>query len=340
MTAMVREALHRFVRKYESRSVETCFQFLTNAKMDYLRSKLNYDVRSEFGNFRVLMEIWLKIFDANHVRLIEFYEGAYDDRLVRRHESLIELFLVTLTATILGEEYRVRRKSIGKALQKLQQRCKLSLQYLLDMDALKYLLMNQIIDHDEYERLSRQLKGRLRQEKAMPEKVSKSVRQYYALFGMSSSSDVIRGLERTARQRASIQDPTGRIVVPKGAVTIVGVAASPGVAEGTIRLIRNQEETKELRAGEIGVFHTYTPEIMSAPERCSGIIGTGAPTLGVRGAGGVTGHLASFARGVHKPAVVLVDDKKEILRNGKFAIVDGRTGKIHVTETGHTQNKC
>lgn len=315
---------HQFVRKNESKAVEVCYQFLVKVDMQYLRSRLNYDVRSEFGNFRVLIDLWLKVFNGDHVRLIEFYERAYDDRDIPRHESLMEVFLVTLAASILGEEYKARRKAIGSALLNLRRKCILSLQYLLDMDALKYLKVNQIIDHQEYTKLSRQLKKRLLQKRAMPRGIARKARPYYRAFGMSSSSDVLRGLERTTSQRSrSISQTQTTIPIPKGAVTIVGLAASPGAAHGKIKVIRSPEEAVNVTEGDIGVFCMFTPEMVFALEKCAGIIGT-------RDASGMTGHLAVAARGMKKPAVVSVDNELLILSDGKFAIVDGNLGKVHL----------
>jgi len=296
--------------------------------MHYLKYRLLYDVKSEFGNFRLLLDTWLKLFKGDNIRLIEFYEGVNDDRDTPRHEALIELFLVTLAATIIGgitvEEYKTRRDRIGRVLLILQRKCRLSLEYLFDMDALKYLQVNGIIDHKEYLRLAKQLKKRLRRKMTMPEEFKRKLEPYYTRFGMSSNSDIFDALGKTSIPRTKLQSKRRQNYrVPKNAITLSGLAASPGVVSGRIRNIRKPEDVGELKVNDVGVFHIYTPYMVDAIVICVGIIGT-------KETGGMTGHLAISARGIGKPAVVAVNDDRDMLSDGKIAIVDGNAGKVHL----------
>jgi len=317
---------HKFLREREAEAFRFCSMFLSDVGMDYLRDRLDYDVRSEFGNFRLLVDLWFKIFRGDYVRLIEFYEGTYDDRDIPRHEALIEAFLVTLAATIIGEEYKARRDRIGRALLSLHRKCRASLEYLFDMDALKYLEANQVIDHVHYIMLAKTVRRNLLQRRAVPKRIKSRMKAYYRRFGVSSSSDILQALEKrlnqmdvqtTKQQKSSF---TGNIVI-----TLTGIPASEGIVSGKVRNVRNREDIANLKTGDIGVFHLIlSPYEVPAVKLCAGLIG-------IRGVGGMTGHLAIVARGLGKPAVMQVADEAEMLRDGKLVIVDGDAGKILVT---------
>jgi len=294
--------------------------------MQYLRDRLDYDVRSEFGNFRVLMDVWFRFLGGEHTRLIDFYEQTYEDRDKARHEPLIVVIAVTLVTTILGdiaaEEYRARRKEILRTLGRLRRQCELGLGYLFDMDAIRYLELNHKIGHAEYLKLARQLKIRLRRSRPTA-RARQRLKPYYRQFGLSSSMELTRKLETMATHAEQPKNITATTPILKKARLIHGLPASPGMAEGRIRVIRNIDDGKRIRIGDVGVFHYMVPDLVPAMRSCSAVIGTGAT-------GGMTGHLAVSARALELPAVVGVDDKDGILLEGTVTVVNGRSGTVHV----------
>ena len=104
------------VRHNETLAFEICSRFFSKTGMRYLKDRLDYDIRSEFGNFRVLIDVWFNLLRGDHKRLIDFYEQTYEDRGKMRHEALIETFIITFVSAtlvaIVAEEYRARRKQI------------------------------------------------------------------------------------------------------------------------------------------------------------------------------------------------------------------------------------
>lgn len=238
---------HEFIRDREAEAFEFCSSFLASVGMNYLRERLDYDIRSQFGNFRVLVGLWFKIFQGDHVRLIEFYEDVYGDLEIPRHEALIEVFLVTLAATILGEEYKARRRGVGRALLNLRQKCRISLEYLFDMDALKYLEVNQSINHTQYLELSEQVRRKLVQKRPLPKKITSEVKPYYRKYHMSSSADICKALQKrlNSKSKQTSAHRKGRYL--KNVITLNGLHVSKGVVSGTMRIVRNYEDIARIR---------------------------------------------------------------------------------------------
>ena len=106
---------------------------------------------------------------------------------------------------------------------------------------------------------------------------------------------------------------------PSGALLGTGVPASPGVATGTVRVVRDPGDHPEFGAGDVLVCATTSP--------------AWTPLLAVAGAvvtetGGILAHAAIVAREFGIPAVVSVADATTRLADGVAVRVDGRRGTI------------
>lgn len=134
------------------------------------------------------------------------------------------------------------------------------------------------------------------------------------------------GVPRTIGEAPARTGPAaGATVTSKdagGAVhTIVGEAASPGVARGRVRVVRAFRDASRLRPGEVLVAPTtsqaWTPLFATA----------GAL---VTEAGGMLSHSAVVAREYGLPAVVGAADVLIRLRDGMVVEVDGGRGTVRI----------
>ena len=106
---------------------------------------------------------------------------------------------------------------------------------------------------------------------------------------------------------------------PSGGLLGTGVPASPGVATGTVRVVRDPGDHAGFGAGDVLVCSTTSP--------------AWTPLLAVAGAvvtetGGILAHAAIVAREFGIPAVVSVADATTRLVDGVAVRVDGRRGTI------------
>jgi pyruvate,water dikinase len=108
---------------------------------------------------------------------------------------------------------------------------------------------------------------------------------------------------------------------------IEGLAASPGVAEGVARVVRQVEELDQLIDGEILVCPLTAPSWSIVFARIAAAVSDG---------GGIMSHAAIVSREYGLPAVVATGIGTKVIRTGDRLRVDGNTGMVTVIEPAET----
>lgn len=103
-----------------------------------------------------------------------------------------------------------------------------------------------------------------------------------------------------------------------------GVGASPGVVEGTVRVLRSEHELAELRPGEVLVCPISAPSWGPAFSVVAGV---------VTDTGGMMCHAAIVCREYGLPAVVGTGFATARLRTGDRVRLDGATGEVLLLDT-------
>lgn len=104
----------------------------------------------------------------------------------------------------------------------------------------------------------------------------------------------------------------------KGKEILRGVAASPGVAVVTVRVV-NHDPAKiaAIKAGEVMVAERTEPEHEPYMAKAGAI---------VTDLGGKTSHAAVTAKRLGIPAVTATGDATTVLKDGQRVVVDGKAG--------------
>ncbi len=102
-----------------------------------------------------------------------------------------------------------------------------------------------------------------------------------------------------------------------------GIGGSPGVIEGTARVVLREDQFDGVRAGDILVCHMTNPAWVALFTKIAGL---------VTNAGGLTAHPAVLAREFGIPAVVGTQDGTERVNTGDRIRVDGGTGTVEILE--------
>ncbi len=105
----------------------------------------------------------------------------------------------------------------------------------------------------------------------------------------------------------------------EGNVLLKGMGASPGIASGSVRVIRDMDDLDKVQRGNILVTKMTSPDMVVSMQKASGII---------TDEGGITSHAAIVSREMGIPAVVGTRDATEKLKDGQIVTVDGYTGRI------------
>ncbi|UZE94064.1 MAG: phosphoenolpyruvate synthase [Candidatus Pacearchaeota archaeon] len=99
-----------------------------------------------------------------------------------------------------------------------------------------------------------------------------------------------------------------------------GLAASPGMASGTVKIIYNLKDLSKIQKGDVLVTRMTNPDMVVTMQKSSAI---------VTDEGGLTCHAAIISREVGVPAVVGTRTATQKLKDGQIITVDGTNGKIY-----------
>jgi pyruvate,water dikinase len=104
---------------------------------------------------------------------------------------------------------------------------------------------------------------------------------------------------------------------------VVGLGASPGVAEGVARVVSSLDQFNEVRDGEILVCGMTNPAWVVLFTRIAGL---------VTDAGGMAAHPAVVAREFGLPAVVGTSNATQRIKTGDRIRVNGATGVVDIQQ--------
>jgi pyruvate,water dikinase len=111
----------------------------------------------------------------------------------------------------------------------------------------------------------------------------------------------------------------GEAVAASGDLLVAGLAASPGVASGRVRVLRSHADGARLVAGEVLVAAMTSPDWVPTIRRAAAL---------VTDSGGVTSHAAIVSRELRIPCVVGARVATTVLRDGELVSVDGAKGRV------------
>jgi len=104
-----------------------------------------------------------------------------------------------------------------------------------------------------------------------------------------------------------------------GEALVSGLGASPGIAHGSVRVLRSPDEGARLVAGEILVAPMTSPDWVPTIRRAAAL---------VTDSGGVTSHAAIVSRELRIPCVVGTRTATQVLRDDEQVTVDGSKGRV------------
>jgi len=108
--------------------------------------------------------------------------------------------------------------------------------------------------------------------------------------------------------------------MPKPKIILKGIPASPGIANGKVRIILNPSECRKMKKGEILVTEMTDPLYMPAIKKAKAI---------VTDIGGLLCHAAITAREMKIPCIVNTKKGTMVLKNNKKIIVNATKGEIY-----------
>ncbi|MEM5829545.1 MAG: phosphoenolpyruvate synthase [Candidatus Aenigmatarchaeota archaeon] len=106
----------------------------------------------------------------------------------------------------------------------------------------------------------------------------------------------------------------------EGEVLVKGLAVSPGIASGKVKIVRSLQDITKVEKGDILVTEMTTPDLVPTMSKCAAI---------VTDAGGRVCHAAIVSREMGIPCVVGTQTATKVLKDGQEVTVDAYEGVIY-----------
>lgn len=109
----------------------------------------------------------------------------------------------------------------------------------------------------------------------------------------------------------------------EGKLLLEGLAASPGIASGVVKIISELKDLNKIQPGDILVTRMTNPDMVVTMQKAKAI---------VTDEGGLTAHAAIVSREIGLPCIVGTKIATKLLKDGQIITVDGTNGKIYEGE--------
>ena len=116
----------------------------------------------------------------------------------------------------------------------------------------------------------------------------------------------------------------------KGEIILTGLAASPGIAAGEIKIVREIKDLQKIKQGDILVTEMTNPDMVVTMQKSAGII---------TDEGGLTAHAAIVSREMGIPCIVGTREATAKLKEGEIITMDAYSGKIYKGKISETKQK-
>ena len=103
-------------------------------------------------------------------------------------------------------------------------------------------------------------------------------------------------------------------------VQLKGIAASPGVATGIVKVVHGAQDSAKFNEGDILVAEVTEPTTVMMMNKAAAI---------VTDRGGITSHAAVISRELGVPCVTATKTATTELKDGLTVRVDGTSGEVH-----------
>jgi pyruvate,water dikinase len=127
----------------------------------------------------------------------------------------------------------------------------------------------------------------------------------------------------TTQAKKETAKESGQVGQTSGNVLISGLGSSPGVATGTVKIVRTIEDLAKVQKGDVLVTKMTSPDMVVAMGRSVAI---------VTDEGGLTAHASIVGREMGLPVIVGTKEATTKLQDGQKITVDAFSGKVYEGE--------
>lgn len=295
-------------------SVKKCFASLFTARAVYYRKKKGFDNVS-------LAVVVQKMINSDKSGVIFSKNPSYDDDENIIIESVfglgegIVLGLITPDKYIISQELKILKKDISEkkiAITRDSGGNNITVKLTPEKSS------SQVLKEHEITRLA-DFAMKIEEHYAAPQDIEFAIEDKEIFIVQTRPITTIQGRVKKGKEN-QIQ----------GEEILKGLAASPGIAFGNVKIVKNLEDLQKIQTGNILVTKMTNPDMVVTMQKSAAII---------TDEGGLTAHAAIVSREMGIPCVVGTQEATTKLKEGELVTVDGFNGKIYLGKTSETVKK-
>jgi pyruvate,water dikinase len=130
---------------------------------------------------------------------------------------------------------------------------------------------------------------------------------------------IVQSRPITTLEKARDHNEKNKDKTLSGNILLSGLAASPGVASGTVKIIKDMKDLGKVKKGDVLVTKMTNPDMVISMQKSVAV---------VTDEGGATSHAAIVSREMGIPCVVGTEKATELLKDGQIITVDGVNGRV------------
>ena len=297
-------------------SIKRCFASLFTARATYYRNKQGF--KHEDASLAVVVQ---KMVDSNKSGVIFSKDPSYqnDNMIIEAVWGLGEGIVsgqITPDKYVLDKDLEIIDKKIStkKLAITRESSGRKSIVKLSEAKA-----NQQVLKNHEIKKLA-QLAIKLEDHYKKPQDIEFAIENEEIFIVQTRPITTMAKREKREKERPEI----------KGEVVLEGLAASPGIASGKVKIIEDLEDLDKIQEGDVLVTDMTNPDMVVTMQKASAI---------VTNEGGLTAHAAIVSREMGIPSIVGTKEETTRLKENEIITVDGYTGKIYKGKTTETEKK-
>jgi pyruvate, water dikinase len=286
--------------------IKKCFASLFTSRATYYRNKQGF--KYEEANLAVVIQ---KMVDSEKSGVIFSKDPAYDNEniimeavwglgegivsgLITPDKYVISRALEIKDKKIADKKIALTRNSAGEGIQ---------------VDLTESKSKRQVLKEYEIKKLA-QIALELEKHYGLPQDIEFAIEREEIYIVQTRP---ITTLEKSVGEEKESKALSGEIILE-------GLAASPGIGVGKVKIINDLSDLPKIKEGDILVTTMTNPDMVVSMEKATAI---------VTNQGGLTAHAAIVSREMGIPAIVGTETGTSDLKENSIITVDGYTGKVY-----------
>lgn len=297
------------------KSIKNCFASLFTSRATYYRNKKGF--KHEESHLAVVVQ---KMIDANKSGVMFSKDPSYknDNIIIEAVWGLGEGIVsgkVTPDKYVLTKELDIKEKLISKKKVAITRDSSGSKSVVKLTDEKSN---QQVLKNNEIRKLG-EMALKLEEHYQKPQDIE---------FAIENSEISIVQTRPITTMEKRVEKPQSTDI--QGEPILEGLAASPGIASGKVKIVEDLKDLDRVKEGDILVTKMTNPDMVVTMQKSAGII---------TDEGGLTAHAAIVSREMGIPCIVGTQEATARLKDGEVITMDGYHGKIYKGKLAETEKK-